>query len=507
MPHPNPSPPTHATDDLRRLDRKHVWHPFTHMKLWHDDPAPLVITAAEGMYLVDSDGNRYLDGVSSLWCNVHGHRVREIDEAIRRQLDKVAHTTMLGLASEPAILLADRLMTLVPPGLTKVFYSDAGATATEVAFKLAAQYWYNVGRPAKCEFVGFAEAYHGDTVGAMSIGRTTAFHKPYFPLLFEVHYAPTPFLYRFEGAGSPIVSTPASRLPRGGKAEGSEAARGAAAAGNSTLRVDRDAGVVNTGGDEAAVRDHALAALEEILRTHHARLAAVCIEPIVQGAAGMIVHPDGFLRGVRELCTRYRVLLIADEVAVGFGRTGRMFACEHEGVSPDLMCVAKGITGGYLPLAATFATQKIFDAFLGEPWEGRTFFHGHTYTGNPLACAAALASLELFEKHDLLAQVRARAQWLRQELQNQLGDLPQVGDIRQRGMMVGIELVKDRATKERFDPRRRLGAEICLNVRRHGIVLRPLGDVIVLMPPLAMGVEELRSIVAAVRQEVARISS
>jgi adenosylmethionine-8-amino-7-oxononanoate aminotransferase len=254
------------------------------------------------------------------------------------------------------------------------------------------------------------------------------------------------------------------------------------------------------------VRDHALGTLEELLKEHHARLAAVCIEPIVQGAAGMIVHPDGFLRGVQELCTKYDVLLIADEVAVGFGRTGRMFACEHEGVSPDLMCVAKGITGGYLPLAATFATQKIFDAFIGEPWEGKTFFHGHTYTGNPLACAAALASLELFEKHDLLASVRDKAAWLSGELCNQLADLPHVGDIRQRGLMIGIELVRDRATREPFEPRRRLGAEVCLKVRKRGVILRPLGDVIVMMPPLAMGVEDLVTIVAAVRSEVAAIT-
>src|SRR4051812_35493938 len=244
--------PHYTTDDLRRLDRQHIWHPFTHMKLWHDDPAPLVIVAAEGMHLIDSDGNRYLDGVSSLWCNVHGHRVPEIDEAIRRQLDKVAHTTMLGLASEPAILLADRLMKLVPPGLTKVFYSDAGATATEVSFKLAAQYWYNVGKPEKCEFVGFTEAYHGDTVGAMSIGRTAAFHRPYFPLLFKVHYAPTPFLYRHKFDDSPVVATPASRS----SVVATPASRSTRSVESSIdqkmtpqtslLRSDRDAGVATT---------------------------------------------------------------------------------------------------------------------------------------------------------------------------------------------------------------------------------------------------------------------
>ncbi|MDQ3440446.1 MAG: adenosylmethionine--8-amino-7-oxononanoate transaminase [Planctomycetota bacterium] len=460
---------TPSSQTLRELDRRHVWHPFTHMKLWQGDE-PLVITAAEGMHLIDSDGHRYLDGVSSLWCNVHGHRVREIDDAIRAQLDKVAHTTMLGLTNEPAILLADRLMTLVPSGLTKVFYSDAGATAAEVAFKLAAQYWYNVGRPGKNEFVGFSEAYHGDTVGAMSVGRTTAFHRPYFPMLFKVHYAPTPFPYRF----NPTCDCNNDTCNRIGCAPSSD------------------------------VKTQCLACLERILEQHHDRLAAVCIEPIVQGAAGMIVHPEGFLRGVRKLCTKYDVLLIADEVAVGFGRTGRMFACEHEDVSPDVMCVAKGITGGYLPLAATFATQRLFDAFLGDPWEGKTFFHGHTYTGNPLACAAALASLDLFEKNDLLRDVRRKSDALAAMLAP-VADLPYVGDVRLKGMMAGIELVADKATKQPFDLKRRLGAEVCAKVRRHGVIIRPLGDVLVLMPPLAMPLNDLERIVRAVADEVRAI--
>ena len=448
---------SHTTAELRALDQQYVWHPFTHHKLWAESD-PLVITAADGMHLIDSDGNRYLDGVSSLWCNVHGHRVPEIDAAVRAQLDKVAHTTMLGLASEPAILLAERLVRLAPPGLAKVFYSDAGATATEVAFKLAAQYWHNLGRGEKCEFVGFAEAYHGDTFGAMSVGRTAAFHRPYFPMLFKAHFAPTPFAYHSDTPDEPET-----------------------------------------------VKERCLAALDGILREHGHRIAAVCIEPLVQGAAGMIVHPDGFLRGVRALCDRHDVLLIADEVAVGFGRTGRMFACEHEGVAPDIMCVAKGITGGYLPLAATLATQRIFDAFLGEAWDGRTFFHGHTYTGNPLACAAALASLDLFERNDLLADVRRKAAVLA-ELLAPIKALPHVGDVRQQGLMVGIELVADKAGRQSFDPRRRVGAAVCDRVRRHGVIIRPLGDVVVVMPPLAMSEADLRSITAAVTAGLASLA-
>jgi adenosylmethionine-8-amino-7-oxononanoate aminotransferase len=350
-------------------------------------------------------------------------------------------------------------MKLVPRSLKKVFYSDAGATAMEVAFKLAAQYWYNVGQPQKNEFVGFAEAYHGDTVGAMSIGRVPAFHKPYFPMLFKAHFAPTPFVYR--------SATPS---------------------------------------DPEAVKRDRLEKLEAILREHGERIAAICIEPLVQGAAGIIVHPPGFLREVRRLATAYGVLMIADEVAVGFGRTGKMFACEHEGVEPDLICVAKGLSGGYLPLAATFATQAIFEAFLGEPWEGRTFYHGHTYTGNPLACAAAVASLELFEKNDLVRGVERKSVGLAAMLEA-LRSLPNVGDIRQRGFMVGVELVHDKSTREPFDPKRRIGAAVCQRIRRHGVILRPLGDVVVLMPPLAMGEDDLGVIVRALREEIAAIET
>jgi adenosylmethionine-8-amino-7-oxononanoate transaminase len=443
------------TEHLRQIDRQHIWHPFTHHKLWNADN-PLVITAADGMHLIDSDGSRYLDGVSSLWCNVHGHRVPEIDGAIRDQLEKVAHTTMLGLSNEPAILLADRLMKIVPGNLKKVFYSDSGATATEVAFKLAAQYWHNIGRSEKCEFVGFAEAYHGDTFGAMSVGRTEAFHKPYFPMLFKTHFAPTPFVYHSKTPKQPVV-----------------------------------------------VRDHCLSQLEQILKDHGHHIAAVCIEPIVQGAGGIIVQPDGFLSGVRALCNKYDVLMIADEVAVGFGRTGKMFACEHEHVAPDLMCVAKGITGGYLPLAATFATQKIYDAFLGDPWEGKTFYHGHTYTGNPLACAAALASLVLFERNDLVAAVQRKSASL-VEMLAPLNDLPHVGDIRQKGFMVGIELVADKATGKPFDPRLRIGAEVCKQLRACGVILRPLGDVIVMMPPLAMQEAQLSEICDSMMRVIER---
>ncbi|MGC4032763.1 MAG: adenosylmethionine--8-amino-7-oxononanoate transaminase [Tepidisphaeraceae bacterium] len=440
-----------TTAELQRLDRQYVWHPFTHMKLWLADD-PLVITHGQGVYVIDSDGQRYLDGTSSLWCNVHGHRVPKIDQAIRDQLDKIAHSTLLGLANEMATVLAERLVKIAPPGLTKVFYSDSGATATEAAFKMAVQYWWNQGRPEKCEFVGVEEGYHGDTVGGMSVGRTTAFHKPYWPLLFKTHFTPAP----------------------------------------ADFRSDKSADEVAAG---------ALAQLRNLLQNNCNRIAAVAVEPLVMGAAGMVVYSPSYLAGVRALCDEFDVLMIADEVATGFGRTGKMFACEHADITPDFLCLGKGITGGYLPLAATLTTQKIFDAFLGDPWEAKTFFHGHTYTGNPLAAAAALASLDLFEETNLLAHVRLTSQIVRREL-SALESLPVVGDVRQCGFMVGVELVADRKTAKPFDPKLRVGAALCQRLRKHGVLVRPLGDTIVINPPLVTSADEWRLIVNALKEEI-----
>ena len=500
-----------TTAQLQSLDHQHLWHPFTPMSLWLDAD-PLVITAAEGFHLIDSDGRRYLDGISSLWCNVHGHKVPQIDAAIRAQLEKVAHSTLLGLANEPSILLADRLMKIVPPNLKKVFYSDAGATATEIAFKLAAQYWYNTGHPEKSEFIGFTEAYHGDTLGAMSIGRTEQFHKPYFPLLFKVHFAPTPFVYRWgEGSGFRVQGSAEERktgtdtvFPSSLKLEpltlaqkkGTAQKKGADPISPSSLNPKP----LTLNPHE--VKRQALVALTDLLDRHHHKIAAICIEPIVQGAAGMIVQPDGFLAEVRKLATQYNTLLICDEVATGFARTGKMFAVEHENVQPDLMCVAKGLTGGYLPLAATFATQKVFDAFLGQPSEGKTFFHGHTYTGNPLACAAAIANLDLMQQNQTVKNVATNAPKLAALLEP-LKNHPHVGEIRQKGYMVGIELVKDKPAKTPFDPAQRTAHKLCHNLRNQGVILRPIADTIILMPAPAMPVEHLQTIVTALQAELA----
>src|SRR5436190_1683584 len=335
--------------DLAADDRRFLWHPFTQQQGWDEEDAP-IIERAERCELIDVSGRHYIDGVSSLWCNVHGHRHPAIDIAIRDQMDRVSHSTMLGLSHRPAIELARRLIEIAPDGLSRVFCSASGSTAAEIALKMAFQYWQQRGGDdaRKTRFLALREAYHGDTIGSVSVGGIDLFHSMYRPLLFD------------------------------------------------SLKAEP--------GDAAD--------MERLLADHGDEVAAVIVEPLVQGAAGMLVHPPGYLRAVRELCDRHGTLLICDEVATGFGRTGRMFACDHEDVGPDLMCLAKGLTGGYLPLAATLSTERIYEGFLGEHEEFRTFFHGHTYTGNPLACAAALASLRLFEQEHTLERLEPKIELL-----------------------------------------------------------------------------------------------
>jgi adenosylmethionine-8-amino-7-oxononanoate aminotransferase len=437
------------TQRLIALDKQYLWHPFTQMADWLDDD-PVIIESGEGFYLIDTDGNRYIDGVSSLWCNVHGHRVEKIDDAIRAQLDKIAHSTLLGLGQTTSIELAEKLVQITPDGLKKVFYSDSGATAVEIAIKMAYQYWQNIGQTNKAKFIALKEAYHGDTVGSVSVGGMDLFHGIFKSLIFETYYAPSPDPYRCEGA------------------------------------------------PEQCARN-SLEAMETILKAHGDTIAAIVVEPLVQGAAGIIVHPAGFLKGVEELARKYDTLLIVDEVAMGFGRTGTMFACEHEDVRPDLMCVAKGISAGYLPLAATLTTQKIFDAFAISGDIHKTFYHGHTYTGNALGCAAALASLELFEENKILESMPEKIELLSQYFER-FAELPFVGNVRQCGMIGGIELVADKDTKEPFSDGKKIGARVCAAMRPKGAMMRPLGNVIVLMPAIAMGMETLTKLLDIIEE-------
>lgn len=422
----------------RLHDRNFVWHPFTPMLEYCDEDAP-IIERGEGFTLIDTDGKSYIDGHSSLWCNIHGHRVGEIDEAIREQLDRIGHSTLLGLANVPSVELAHELVARAPAGLTKVFYSDSGATAVEAALKIVYQYHRQKPNPENRDlFVSLTGAYHGDTIGSVSVGGVALFHAAYGSLLFKSLKVPAPVAYR---------------IPSGFSSE--------------------------------SYLEHCYAELEKTITENRERIAGFLIEPLVQGAAGLLVHPRGYLKRVRELTQAHGIPLIADEVAVGFGRTGTLFACEQEDVAPDVLCIAKGLTGGYLPLAATMCTQEIYEAFVAPPTAGKTFFHGHTYTGNPLGCAAGLASIRLLERNDVLRNVRENATWLKGRLERWKG-IEQVGDIRQCGVIAGIELVKDRATKESFPAEWRIGQRITKAAQKRGLITRSLGDILILMPAPAM---------------------
>ncbi len=426
---------------LERWDKEYFWHPFTQMKVYREEEN-LIFEKGEGVYLYDIKGRRFIDAISSLWCNVHGHNHPKLNKALIDQLQKVAHTTTLGSSNVPAILLAKRLVEIAPKGLTKVFYSEDGAEAVEIAIKLAYQYWRNKGEKRKA-FITLSEAYHGDTLGAVSLGGIDLFHGTYKDLLFESIKLPSPYLFCKEKYG---------RLC-----------------------------------DEC--KQELLNMLEEILKSRE-DIVAVSLEAGIQGAAGMLPFPRGFLRGVRELTRKYNTLLIVDEVATGFGRTGTMFYCEQEEVSPDFMCLGKGITGGYLPLAATLTTEEVFNAFLGEFGELKHFYHGHTYTGNNLACAVALANLEVFEEEKTLEKLQPKIEHLRKRLE-EFWELKHVGDVRQLGFMAGIELVKDKKTGEKFPYGERTGFKVAYKCRERGVFLRPLGDVMVLMMPLVISIEEM----------------
>ncbi|WP_206885811.1 adenosylmethionine--8-amino-7-oxononanoate transaminase [Alicyclobacillus mali (ex Roth et al. 2021)] len=442
----------HAYADLLEKNKKYLWNPFTQMKDYFDH-RPVVIARGEGRRLIDIDGNAYWDGVSSLWLNIHGHRVPELDDAIRRQLEDIAHSTLLGQANVPAILLAERLAQIAPTGLTKVFFSDSGAEAVEIALKMAYQFWQNTEKCSKSKFVTMCDGYHGDTIGAVSVGDIAMFHARYAPLLFQSYKIPFPNSYR-----NPYTS--------------SDPAFGA------------------------------LHAVEELFQREADQIAALIVEP-VQGAGGIVPAPKGFLKGLRALCDTYDVLLIVDEVATGFGRTGRMWACEHDGVSPDILTIGKGLTGGYLPVAATLATERIYTAFYGEYEEFKALYHGHSYTGNQLGCACALANLDLIERNRIIDHVAQLARVVSTRL-NALRDHPHVGDIRQAGLMIGIELVEDRETKRPFPLTTRAGWRVCWQARELGMLLRPLGDVVVFMPPLASTVDEIQEMTSILCEAVER---
>jgi adenosylmethionine-8-amino-7-oxononanoate aminotransferase len=431
-------------EELKHLDHTYLWHPFTQMREWMEED-PCIISQGDGHYLVDVHGRKYLDGVSSLWCNVHGHRKKELDDAIKTQLDRVAHSTLLGLSHVPSIQLAQKLIEIAPQGLRRVFYSDDGATAVEIALKMAVQYWQLKGETKRTQVASLVESYHGDTVGAMSMGYSETFHRFHRSLLFPVLRLTPPHVFRY--------------YQRMGQQESLN----------------------------AAIKE-----AEEKLTAQKDSLAALFMEPLMQGAAGMWSQPADYVKAMSEICCRNGILFILDEVATGFGRTGKMFACDHAGVAPDILCLAKGITGGYLPLAATLTSEEIFSAFLGEYKEYKTFFHGHTYTGNPLGCAAALANLELFERESVIERMQPKITYLQKRLNGEFLALAHVSDVRQWGFMVGIELVEDKTARKSYAPENRIGHKIILEARKRSVMIRPLGDIIILMPPLTIADDELK---------------
>jgi adenosylmethionine-8-amino-7-oxononanoate aminotransferase len=439
-------------DELREWDRRHHWHAFTQMAEYE----PLVIRRAEGCRLIDIDGRDYLDGAASMWCNVHGHNHPRINAAIHEQLDRVAHCTALGMGSDITVRLAKRLADLAPGNLEHVFFASDGSSAVEVALKMAFQYWRQREKPQpqRTKFLAFGEAYHGDTIGSASVSGIARFHALFEPLLFNVIRAPMP---------------DPRRLPRG--------------------------------TSEADAADHFLREVEALLRQYQPQVAAVVIEPLVQCAAGMIVHPRGFLRGLRELTRAHDVLLIADEIAVGCGRTGTMFACEQENVVPDFLCLGKGLSGGYLPIAATITHGEVHQAFLGRFDQGRTLHHGHTFSGNPLGAAASLASLDLFVDEQTLENLQPKIARLGEHL-CRLAEHPHVSATRQRGLMAAFELTPDKATCVPYPADERRASRVCREALARGVWIRPLADVLYVMPPLAISVEELdllmNTLVAAV---------
>ncbi len=442
---------------IEGLDKKFLWHPFTQMREW-EAHTPLIITEGRGSFLKDMYGKWYIDGVSSLWVTVHGHGKKEIDDAIKDQVDKISHSTLLGLTHPPAATLAEMLVKIAPKGLSRVFYSDSGSTAVEIGLKMAYQYWKLRGVKNKTGFLSLNNAYHGDTIGAVSVGGIDVFHNTFAPLLFNTYQAPSPHCYRCElGKQYPTCSM---------------------------LCLEK---------------------MEALLKRRHEEIAAIIIEPLVQGAGGMLVSPPGYLKGVRRLCRKYHVLMIADEVATGFGRTGKMFACEHENITPDILCLAKGITGGYLPLAATITTEKVYRQFMGKYKDFKTFFHGHTYTGNQLACSSAIASLNIFKKEKTIRNMQKKISALAKALQP-VAEFSHVGDVRQKGFMTGIELVKNKKTKEPYPVEKRTALQVCNRAREKGLLIRPLGDVIVLMPPLSISIPELKSLVRIIAEAIREVT-
>jgi adenosylmethionine-8-amino-7-oxononanoate transaminase len=443
--------------DLLELDRRYLWHPYTQMKDFEKDD-PLFVDRADGVFLFDAQGRRYYDTISSWWCILHGHNHPRIKSAIRDQLDRLEHVHFASTTHEGAIRLAEKLVSLTPDGLSRVFYSDNGSTACEVAIKMSFQYWIYMGETRREGFVSIERGYHGDTIGAMSLGGVPKFKGPFDALTFDSYRIPSPYCYRCPYGKRPPGQSPNHQITK---------------STNCSLEC--------------------LGPLEKLLADKGNKIAGIILEPLLQAAGGMIVYPVEYLKRLAELVSHHRVHLILDEVATGFGRTGRMFALEHAGISPDFLCLSKGLTAGYMPMAATITTDDVYNAFYADYKEGKTFFHGHTFTGNPLASAAALASLEIFEQGNVLDGLQDKISALQSGI-NRFGELPRVGDVRGIGMVAALELVMDRKTRTAFPSEKRVGWMIYKEGLKKGLILRPLGDIVYLFLPLSVTIDQIEDI-------------
>lgn len=441
-------------EQLSKIDLQYIWHPCSQMKDYETLP-PIVIDHGKGVYLYDKNGKRYLDVVSSWWCNLLGHCNEKISARMKQQLDKLEHVIFANFTHEPAIQLCERLVQILPKGLCKFNFSDNGSAAIECALKMAFQYQYQTGHPEKKRFMALSEGYHGETIGALSVGGLDLYAEIYKPMLMDIVRVEAPDCYR---------------CPYG---------------------ECRD-----------TCQCECFQQAEEALSKYGQEIAAFIMEPLVQGSAGMRIYPPLYLKKLREACDRYGVLLIADEIATGFGRTGKLFACDHAGITPDILCMSKGLTGGYLPMAITVTTQEIYDAFYDDYNKGKAFMHSHTYSGNPLACSAALAVQDILEEEQILEHAAQRADYLHEQLMNALGDHPNVGEIRHIGLINGIELVADRKTKTPFPSEDRVGYQIYKRALQEGVIFRPLGDVIYFNPPLIIKEEEINEAVAVCKKVI-----
>jgi adenosylmethionine-8-amino-7-oxononanoate aminotransferase len=443
---------TSAISDLQKRDLNHVWHPCSQMKDYEDFP-PIVVKKAKGLYLYDENGKSYMDAVSSWWVNLFGHANERISSALGEQAFQLEHVIFANFTHEPAVFLAEKLVKLSPEGLQKVFFADNGSSAVEVALKMSFQYHQQKGKPKKTRFLALTDAYHGETLGALSVGGVGLYNSVFQPLLLNTLRAQGPDCFRCHFNEKPeSCTTPC------------------------------------------------ISAVEAELKSHHEELTAVIVEPLIQAAAGMKMYPPGYLKRLKELCSQYDVHLIADEIAVGFGRTGTMFACEQAGIAPDFMCLSKGLTGGYLPLSVVLTTDEVYEAFYDDYASMKAFLHSHSYTGNPLACRAALEVLQIFEDDQVMEEIQEKGAYMKKLASEVFGKHPFVGEYRQTGMVGAVELVKDKRTKEPFPSGERTGYQIYRIALEKGLLLRPLGNVLYFMPPYIITKEEINTMISITKE-------